>query len=392
MTQAKETLRQTQRHASGLETHSFPCPQCGANLTFKPATTSLYCNHCGHQSQIQESITPILEYDFHSTIKQLVGSAPSQQKSVIDCQACAAQFEFDANIHSAECPFCGSAVVSESHSHRQIEPKSLLPFRLDEKAAEKAYTNWLGRLWFAPSRLKRLARKDRPIHGMYVPYWTYDNYCITHYRGQRGTIYYVPQTVRIKINGKWTSQTRMVAKIRWTPVSGVVERHFDDVLVYASNTLPRKMAHELEPWDLDQLTPYQAEYLSGFQSEMYQLPLQQGYDIAKEKMHPVIRQDIHSDIGGDRQQISQMQTQYKDIRFKHILLPFWVAGFRYQGKNYPFVVNARTGEVYGKRPYSWIKISLAVIAAAIAATVVAYFSIESGALEFMIEQLLRGNI
>lgn len=366
--------------------HSFPCEKCGANLTFNPGTESLKCRHCGHESEIHESVSPILEYDFHSTLQKLDGAAPSVQNNVIDCHACGAQFEFEQNMHAAECPFCGTAVISESKQHRQIQPRSLLPFRIDEKSAHKAYEKWLNRLWFAPNSLKKLARKDRPMHGMYVPYWTYDSYCVTHYRGQRGTIYHVPETVRVKINGNWTTQTRMVAKIRWIPVSGVVERNFDDVLVYASDTLPRNMAHELEPWDIDQLTPYQAQYLSGFQSEMYQVPLEQGFDIAKSRMHPVIRQDIHADIGGDRQQISQMQTQYNKIRFKHILLPFWVAGFRYRQKNYQFIINGRTGEVHGKRPYSWIKITLAAIAAAIASVVIGYYAIESGALEFMLQQ------
>jgi hypothetical protein len=53
-----------------------------------------------------------------------------------------------------------------------------------------------------------------------------------------------------------------------------------------------------------------------------------------------------------------------------VLLPVWLNSFRYGGKAYSFVINGRTGKVQGQRPWSWIKISLAVLAAVIVAIVV----------------------
>ena len=55
------------------------------------------------------------------------------------------------------------------------------------------------------------------------------------------------------------------------------------------------------------------------------------------------------------------------IPFKHGLLPMWICAYRYKDKVFRFLVNARTGEVQGERPWSWIKISLAVIAGLIVA-------------------------
>ena len=56
-----------------------------------------------------------------------------------------------------------------------------------------------------------------------------------------------------------------------------------------------------------------------------------------------------------------MQTQHVGVTYKHILLPMWLAVYRFQNKTFRILVNARTGEVQGDRPYSWIKITLAVI-------------------------------
>ena len=57
-----------------------------------------------------------------------------------------------------------------------------------------------------------------------------------------------------------------------------------------------------------------------------------------------------------------MNTSYNDISFKHLLLPVYVSSFKFKENTYQFLVNARTGEVQGERPYSWIKIALLVIA------------------------------
>jgi len=64
--------------------------------------------------------------------------------------------------------------------------------------------------------------------------------------------------------------------------------------------------------------------------------------------------------------IHQVSTQYSRITFKHILLPIWISAYRYHNNIYRFLVNGRTGEVQGERPWSWIKITFAVLFAALA--------------------------
>ena len=133
--------------------------------------------------------------------------------------------------------------------------------------------------------------------------------------------------------------------------------------VLASWSLPREKTDSLEPWDLENLTPYQDEYLSGFQAEAYQVNLAQGFEQAKKKMGAIIEDTIETDIGGDHQRIHSVSTEYNNLTFKHILLPIWINAYRYQGKSFRFVVNARTGEVQGERPWSYLKIAMAAVGA-----------------------------
>ena len=137
-----------------------------------------------------------------------------------------------------------------------------------------------------------------------------------------------------------------------------------------SRSIPRPLAEALEPWDLDGLVAYADEYLSGFMAERYQVDVREGWTRARQRMELVIRADVERDIGGDHQRIHTLDTAHRDINFKHVLLPMWICSYRYKQKVYRFLVNARTGEVQGQRPWSWVKITLAALVAAAVALLI----------------------
>jgi hypothetical protein len=211
------------------------------------------------------------------------------------------------------------------------------------------------------------------MDGIYVPYWTYDAQTRSQYTGQRGTEYTVNRTVMV--DGK--PQVRTEIRVRWSNVRGRVQRFFDDVLVLASKSLPRKYTEGLEPWDLSQLAPYQPKYLAGFRAEAYTVDLETGFADARQKMDRVIERDIKFDIGGDRQRISSVDTDVSAVTFKHVLLPVWMAAYKYRGQSYRFVVNGQSGRVQGERPYSAWKIAGAVVLGLIVAAGVAYLASQS---------------
>ncbi|MBL7918471.1 MAG: primosomal protein N' (replication factor Y) - superfamily II helicase, partial [Bacteroidia bacterium] len=87
---------------------------------------------------------------------------------------------------------------------------------------------------------------------------------------------------------------------------------------------------------------------------------------------------VKSDIGGDVQTISSMNTSYNDITFKHILLPLWISAYKYNNKTYRFTINARTGEVQGERPYSFWKIFFLVVSVIAVIAAIIYFADNGG--------------
>ena len=340
----------------------FPCKECGANLVFTPGTTHLKCPYCGSENDIPADPTAVVaEQDFRATLAGLADQKDTVDAMFVKCTACAAESHFPANVVADKCPFCGHPIVATASTKRLIRPQSLLPFHITKDQASHFFRTWVASRWFAPSTLKREAARSR-ITGAYIPAWTYDSDTISDYTGQRGDDYWDTEHYTAMENGRSVSKTRQVRKTRWRRASGRVFNQFDDVLVLASHSLPPKHAQALEPWDLKNLVPYRDEFLSGFVAESYQVDLAQGFEVARGIMDGHIRETIRRDIGGDHQRIDWVNTQYHGITFKHTLLPIWISAYEFRQKTYRFLVNARTGEVQGERPYSAWKITLLVLA------------------------------
>ena len=355
---------ENQKVTTSTTQNEVVCKSCSARLTYAPGTNSLKCEHCGALNEIAVSTQVIEELDFEKFINDFHEESQQQDITTVKCDACSAQTSFEANVVSGSCPFCGNPIVVASGTiHRNIQPKSLLPFAIDKKKALEVYSNWLKELWFAPSDLLQLATQEGKLIGMYIPYWTYDANTSTSYTGERGEEHTETEEYETTENGETITRTRTVTRTVWYPVSGNVSNVFDDTLVNASRSLPKTNSDKLEPWDLKNLVPFNPSFLSGYKTESYQIELKEGFEIAKSRMEDVIRENISLDIGGVQQRILFMNTTYNHITFKHILLPLWISAYRYQSKTYRFMINGRTGEVQGERPYSWVKITLTVLAA-----------------------------
>ena len=370
------------------DAHRFPCDACGSDMRFDPEARALRCDHCGNQELLPPPdpaarALALREIDIREGLRgDLDDLEPAQveETRVTQCPNCGARTEMGAEVRAATCPFCDTPLVRETTTDRHVKPAAALPFAWTEARAKEAMRSWLGSLWFAPNGLQAYARAGRPMSGVYVPYWTFDARSDTRYTGMRGDNYTVRE--RAIVDGKPTTVTRV--KVRWRHASGRVRLAFDDVLVPAAASLPREMVEGLEPWDLRELEPYRPAMIAGFRAEAYTVGLRDGLAAAKERMERVIRGAVRRDIGGDHQRIHDMDTRLSDVTFKHVLLPLWIAAYRYRGESYRFVVNARTGKVQGERPYSAIKIALAVIAGLILAAIAAwlYAATQGGGISF----------
>jgi hypothetical protein len=345
--------------ASSAAINQFPCVNCGANTVFGPGTGSMLCAHCGHAEPVEASSAPIVENDYKATLAQAGTAGPVAPTSTagkeIQCKNCGARTM--SSKQAERCAFCDSAMVVELPPEPMQLPQAVLPFEIKRDKAQELFVTWLSTRWFAPFKLVARAKREG-LDGVYLPYWTYDSATVTDYRGERGDYYYVTVSYTDS-NGK--QQTKQERRTRWSNASGTVNVDFDDVLICGSKSLPAKLVIDLEPWDLERLAAFNPKYLAGFMAERQAIELAEGFGLAQVRMEPRINDAIRSDIGGDEQRISSTDVDYRDITWKHILMPLWLSAFHYNEKVFRVTVNARTGEVTGERPYSAFKIIMFIL-------------------------------
>jgi DNA-directed RNA polymerase subunit RPC12/RpoP len=347
--------------------HKFPCHQCGAKLNFDPASQALLCPYCGYSEAIAPSTKEVQERDWedyweHHAVEE---GTVAGRSSEVRCDVCGAIVLLEDKIASSDCPYCRSHIENQPEAaHSMIPPGAILPFTVTLRDARQSFLQWISSRWFAPSTLYKLANLGQ-LSGVYAPFWTFDSMTCNQYTGARGDNFIVTETYTDRdAQGNPVTRTRQVVHVRWTPVSGEVRHFFDDVLTYASHSLPNESVGAMYPWELGKVVVYQEEYLSGFQTERYTVGLREGFDEARAIMDRKIRMLCAQDIGGDHQRLDHVDTQHVGITFKSVLMPMWVAAYRYHNKLFRILINGRTGRVVGDRPYSTLKIVLFVLAIA----------------------------
>lgn len=340
---------------------AWACESCGARVEFAAGSDALSCPYCGHRQGIAAVPRQVREHAI-GELAQLPAkpmAVPGGVKTFV-CPGCRAVTESDAL--SDRCQFCASPLVADASLTERVVPEAVVPFGLDRNAARDALRTWTSSRWFAPSSLKKVSEAET-FKGTYLPHWTYDSNTLSEYRGERGEHYYETETYTETVDGQQQTRTRQVQRTRWWPAGGTVQRFFDDVLVAGTTTVAEKQLDKLTPWPLEQAVPYQQEYLAGFQTLRYDVEPEPGLETAKQRMATVIEQDCRQDIGGDEQRVHSISTGYSETTFKLLLLPVWFLTYLHGGKPLQVMVNARTGEVIGDRPYSAGKIFAAVVAA-----------------------------
>jgi DNA-directed RNA polymerase subunit RPC12/RpoP len=345
----------------------FPCQNCGAKLNYDAGAQAMKCPYCGTQQAVQSQ---------HAQAQGAAGPPAGREIPIeegmrmaargfgtpvtqVSCNDCGASVNVAPGEQTARCAFCGSQqVLAQEAPGTAIRPESLVPFKLDKAAANTKFEGWLGKLWFRPSDLKKMA-KLQEMGGVYIPFWTFDAWARSDWSAEAGYHYYETESY---VDQQGNTSTRQVQRTRWEYASGWRQDFFDDTLVCASKGLPPELVAKFETFDTQQLTPYQPQFLAGWRAESYAVELMPAWGSAQEQMSHVQQGRCSHDVPGDTQRGLTVRNQFSHVTFKHVLLPIWIAAYRYNGKPYQFLVNGQTGEVVGKAPWSFWKIFFFVLA------------------------------
>ncbi|MCB1035408.1 MAG: hypothetical protein KDD47_16410 [Acidobacteria bacterium] len=339
----------------------FPCPSCGADLTFHIGQQNLRCPFCGYSQELAPGEGEVVaEQDLAERLRRLVelrrqGLTETLETETVECEACGAAVEFKGPLTSTECAYCGSPVQRQNvhRSQTRMPVDGVVPFQVERRQAQENLDRWLKSRWFAPNAFKKRGLEGK-FNGVYLPFWTFDAMAFCRYRGERGD-------ERIEVRGSGNDRRRHTV-VDWSPASGQFQRFFDDLVVAANRSLSRAYLAKLEPWPLEMTRPFTEELLAGYLAQTYEVGLEEAFPLAEREMEAWLRSEAARRIGGDRQRIHHLEKSFSALTYKHLLMPVWLMSYRYKGRPYQVLVNAASGEVFGERPYSVVKIVLLILA------------------------------
>lgn len=333
----------------------YNCPACGAEAVWSPAKKALVCPYCGTESpaELKADGSLIEENDLVTALRSLPDNQRgwAAEKRTVRCQSCQAITVFNPERVAQNCDFCGSpSLINIEDLQSPVRPSSLLPFKVSNSQVREDIRTWYGSHFWARKNLGQKALTDT-LHGLYLPYWTFDAHAECPWTAESGTYY----TTR-------DSQGRTQRNVRWRPASGHITHFFDDLLVPASKGVHPDLLRQVEPFPTTtDLTPYDTGYISGWVVEQYQIDLVQAAGHSDSMMKGRLRDMCARAVPGDTHRNLQIDPDFSDQTFKHILLPVWLLTYSYGTKNYQVVVNGVTGKIAGEYPISWVKVAIAIL-------------------------------
>ena len=347
----------------------FACPACGGEANWHPAKQKLVCPFCGTESPAPpEADGPIVEHDLAHALRSMSDQPRGWQlaKRSVVCQSCRAISILDPKRQAQNCEFCGSAqLVPYEEKDAAFRPESVLPFRIAATDARDRIRRWYGKRWLAPSSLKKKALTDT-VHGVYLPYWTFDANVRAQWTADAGHYHYTTETYQQ--NGQM--RTRQVRHVRWEPAAGELAHVFDDDLVCASVGIHPHLLRGIEPFPMQDLKPYDAGYVAGWVVERYQVDLPAGAEAARAQMNAKLVALCAAQIPGDTYRNLNVRAQWTGQTFKHVLAPVWLLTYDYGRRSFQCVMNGVTGALEGEYPKSPWKVAALVLAALILVIVV----------------------
>jgi tetratricopeptide (TPR) repeat protein len=313
-----------------VNVEQFTCPRCAGHMNYTPDGRALICEFCLYQQYVAANGRPstddrfgqgAFEQEFTLAMATAQGHVQPIQIRAFHCHNCAVEFVLAPQTISVTCPYCEAVYVTETAESREIiPPHALIPFAISQ---DNALTRL--RAWFKQHNIER--PRLSPIIGIYIPVWTFD---------LGGEI-------------KWNGLVKRGDD--WLPITGSHLPFYDDILVSAAPKTSEIVGTAMTEFDLRGLAAYDPRYLADWPAERYQLPLSDASLIARKKVLKDLRRNTHRLTHGEIVRDLRLNSTGLIIEsFKHILLPLWIAHYKFEDRLYDVVVNGQNGRVYGTRP------------------------------------------
>ncbi|MDT2725432.1 TFIIB-type zinc ribbon-containing protein [Lactococcus formosensis] len=338
------------------------CPNCGGPLLFDPKSQKFHCQYCLSTFTEEEVTAFEAKQEDKGIPEEIAPDVPLEtdeaetpiddQVGLFVCPSCGAEIVTDATTASTFCYYCHNPVVLSERLSGKFLPEKVLPFQIEQRDAEEAFLDWVGKKKFVPKDFFD-KKQIKQLQGVYFPYWVVG-------ADLEGQLQARANRIRVWIVGDLEyTETKQYQIIREGNSS------FQDLVKNAlKKNEPEKMVGAVQPFDLSKAVSFKNQYLSGFLTEKRDIE----YAEIKERVDSELRQYsealMRDTIQGYTAVTSvQSQQSIKNLESDYVLLPLWLVTYRQKNsdKLFYYAMNGQTGKTAGILPVDKMKVALVAL-------------------------------
>ncbi len=323
----------------------FKCPCCSGYIEFDTKAQKMKCPYCDtefdldtlneYDADLKEEAPDSMEW---TSPEHTWEGEETDGMATYVCPSCAGEIITEVTSAATLCPFCGNPVVFKGNLSGELKPDLVIPFKLDKKAAVKAFSDHLCGKWLLPRVFKNQNHLDE-IKGIYVPFWLFnaDADATMRFRASR--------------TRHWSDSKYMYKETSYYSVVRSGSLGFDKVPVDGSRKMPDDLMESLEPFDYREAVDFQTAYLSGFLADRYDVPSTE----CTERSNEMVKHSTESTLAATVRGYSTVVPEYTSVTLSdgktlYALLPVWLLNTTWNGKQYTFAMNGQTGKFVGNLP------------------------------------------
>lgn len=336
----------------------YKCPSCGGAMEFDSASQKMKCPYCGNEmpmsafEEMQQGAGTGQDtgMGWESGSGQEEGSWEPMENNewqegetagmrVYSCQSCGGEIVADETTGATDCPFCGNHVVMKGQFAGDKKPDCIIPFKLDKKAAKKAYQSHIKGKPFLPAVFGKENHIDE-IKGVYVPFWMFDAQA-------GGSVIYDAEQCRV-----WEVGDTEYTETKYFELQRSGSVCFENIPTDCSKKMDDELMQSIEPFNMKEAVPFKPAYMAGYMADRYDETAEESIARAKGRICSSTEMAFESTASGYTSvHPRQRSIQIQNARYRYALLPVWILNTQWKGKKYVFAMNGQTGKMVGNLPF-----------------------------------------
>lgn len=331
-----------------LEAVQYKCPNCGAELQFKPESQQFGCDYC-MSSFTEEQIKIICEKEENSIPDESLTEAQNEfneHTNVYHCSSCGADIIAEENQTATFCYYCHGPVILSGRLSGDYKPNKVIGFKITREQALDSFKKWCDKRWFIPKSFKSEQQLEK-MTGLYVPFWVADCDINADYRA-------LGKKVRTWRSGNYRyTETKEYNVIRNADI------FTDGIPADGESKIEDLLMESIEPFDYKEAKPFSMSYLSGFYADKYDIDKQAVFPNIRKRAEAAARSVITSSIVGYSSVVPTVENyNILNTKWQYMMLPVWFMTYKYNDKIYSFALNGQTGKLAGTPPLDKKKLKL----------------------------------